>query len=78
MKRSATFRTFGNLGAISFYPAKVMGCFGDGGAVITNDERKFDKAFQLHEQGRDPNGELKSWGRNSRLDELQAGIYIFI
>ena len=28
--------TFGNVGAISFYPAKVMGCFGDGGAVITN------------------------------------------
>ena len=69
--------TFGNLGAISFYPAKVMGCFGDGGAVITNDERKFDKAFQLHEQGRDPNGELKSWGRNSRLDNIQAAILSF-
>tara|TARA_B100000242_G_C43055458_1_gene493960 strand:- start:16491 stop:17597 length:1107 start_codon:yes stop_codon:yes gene_type:complete len=69
--------TFGNLGAISFYPAKVLGCFGDGGALITNDENIFDKAFQLHEQGRDPNGEIKSWGRNSRLDNIQAAILSF-
>ncbi len=69
--------TFGDVGAISFYPAKVMGCFGDGGAVITNNENIFNKAYQLHEQGRDPNGDLKSWGRNSRLDNIQAAILSF-
>ena len=66
--------TFGNVGAISFYPAKVMGCFGDGGAVITNNYDIFNRSYQLHDQGRDTNGDLKSWGRNSRLDNIQAAI----
>ena len=66
--------TFGNAGAISFYPAKVMGCFGDGGAVITNNYDIFNRSYQLHDQGRDPSGELRSWGRNSRLDNIQAAI----
>ncbi len=66
--------TFGNVGAISFYPAKVMGCFGDGGAVITNNYDIFNRSYQLHDQGRDVNGDLKSWGRNSRLDNIQAAI----
>ena len=66
--------TFGIAGAISFYPAKVMGCFGDGGALITNNYDIFNRSHQLHDQGRDANGELKSWGRNSRLDNIQAAI----
>ncbi len=69
--------TFGNVGAISFYPAKVMGCFGDGGAVITNNYDIFNRSYQLHDQGRDVNGDLKSWGRNSRLDNIQAAILSF-
>ena len=51
-----------------------MGCFGDGGAVITNNYDMFNRSHQLHDQGRDINGELKSWGRNSRLDNIQAAI----
>ncbi len=66
--------TFGNASAISFYPAKVLGCFGDGGGILTNDYELFDKMYQLHDHGRDINGEQKSWGRNSRLDNLQAAI----
>lgn len=66
--------TFGNASAISFFPAKVLGCLGDGGAVLTNDYTVFDKVYQLHDHGRDLNGEIKSWGRNSRLDNLQAAI----
>lgn len=69
--------TFGNAAAISFFPAKVLGCLGDGGGVITNDYGVFDKVFQLHDHGRDAEGELKSWGRNSRLDNLQAAILNF-
>jgi len=34
----------------------------------------FDKVYQLHDHGRDAEGEVKSWGRNSRLDNLQAAI----
>jgi UDP-2-acetamido-2-deoxy-ribo-hexuluronate aminotransferase len=66
--------TFGQAAAISFFPAKVLGCLGDGGGVITNDYGIYDKVYQLHDHGRDADGEVKSWGRNSRLDNLQAAI----
>lgn len=66
--------TFGQAAAISFFPAKVLGCLGDGGGVITNDAAIYDKVYQLHDHGRDVNGEVRSWGRNSRLDNLQAAI----
>jgi dTDP-4-amino-4,6-dideoxygalactose transaminase len=66
--------TFGIAGSFSFFPAKVLGCFGDGGGVITNDSDIYEKLFQLHDHGRDTNGDIKSWGRNSRLDNLQAAI----
>jgi dTDP-4-amino-4,6-dideoxygalactose transaminase len=66
--------TFGVGGAISFFPAKVLGCLGDGGAVLCQDSEFFDKIYQLHDHGRDKNGVVKSWGRNSRLDNLNAAI----
>jgi len=66
--------TFGDAGAFSFFPAKVLGCLGDGGGVIMNDYSMFDRIYQLHDHGRDADGEVKSWGRNSRLDNLQAAI----
>ena len=66
--------TFGVAGSFSFFPAKVLGCFGDGGGVITNDSNIYEKLFQLHDHGRDTHGDIKSWGRNSRLDNLQAAI----
>ncbi len=66
--------TFGHAGAFSFFPAKVLGCLGDGGGVVINDFNLFDKVYQLHDHGRDINGEVRSWGRNSRLDNLQAAI----
>ena len=69
--------TFGNASAISFFPAKVLGCFGDGGAILCQDETIYDRAYQLHDHGRDKNGNVKSWGRNSRLDNLQAAILNF-
>lgn len=69
--------TFGHAAAFSFFPAKVLGSLGDGGGVITNDYSVFDKVYQLHDHGRDIDGEVKSWGRNSRLDNLQAAILNF-
>jgi len=69
--------TFGQAGVFSFYPAKVLGSLGDGGAVVTNDPSIHDKVFQLHDHGRDQHGEQRSWGRNSRLDNLQAAILDF-
>ena len=59
-------------GCISFYPAKVLGCLGDGGAILTNDERIYKAAHALRDHGRSDFGVYESWGRNSRLDNLQA------
>ena len=66
--------TFGLASDISFFPAKVLGCLGDAGGVLVNDKDLYHKIFQLHDHGRDVNGEVKIWGRNSRLDNLQAAI----
>jgi dTDP-4-amino-4,6-dideoxygalactose transaminase len=66
--------TFGVAGSISFFPAKVLGALGDAGGVITNSYEIFDKVYQLHDHGRDKDGTVKSWGRNSRMDNLQAAI----
>jgi dTDP-4-amino-4,6-dideoxygalactose transaminase len=69
--------TFGIASAISFYPAKVLGCFGDGGAVITNDGSIYERIYQMRDHGRSTNGEILSWGLNSRLDNLQAAFLDF-
>ena len=65
---------FGDAASFSFYPAKVLGSLGDGGGVVTNRGDIYQKVFQLHDHGRDTQGEVRSWGRNSRLDNLQAAI----
>ncbi len=66
--------TFGASAAISFFPAKLLGCLGDGGCVVTNDDNVYDRMLQLHDHGRRADGEIISWGLNSRLDNLQAAI----
>ncbi len=64
--------TFGVASCISFYPAKILGCLGDGGAILTSDEEVYKKLLLLRDHGRDENGEVVLWGLNSRLDNLQA------
>ncbi len=66
--------TFGLAGVVSFYPAKTLGCLGDGGIVFTNDEEIYKKLMMLRDHGRDENGEIVTWGLNSRLDNIQAAI----
>jgi dTDP-4-amino-4,6-dideoxygalactose transaminase len=66
--------TFGLWGSFSFYPAKVLGCFGDGGGVTTNDDQIAGKVRLLRDHGRDERGEVVTWGLNSRLDNLQAAV----
>ena len=65
---------FGAFGTISFYPAKVLGCFGDGGAVITSDDKIASFVRMARDHGRNDDGEFVMWGTNSRLDNLQAAI----
>lgn len=66
--------SFGIAAAFSFYPAKILGCFGDGGAVVTNDDEVARKIALLRDHGRNEDGEVEMWGFNSRLDNLQAAI----
>lgn len=67
--------TFGVSGTFSFYPAKILGCFGDGGALVTNDDDVAYKTKLYRDHGRDEEtGEIEQWGFNFRLDNLQAAI----
>ena len=66
--------TFGIGGCISFYPAKILGCFGDGGAILCNDDHIAANIRLMRDHGRDETGEIPLWGFNSRLDNLQAAF----
>jgi dTDP-4-amino-4,6-dideoxygalactose transaminase len=68
--------TFGAAGSFSFYPAKILGCFGDGGGLVTSDPEVYRKMALLRDHGRDPAGEVATWGFNSRLDNLQAAVLL--
>jgi dTDP-4-amino-4,6-dideoxygalactose transaminase len=72
--RGQSAGTFGAASAISFFPAKVLGCLGDGGAVVTPRDPIHDRMLELRDHGRRADGEIVSWGLNSRLDNLQAAI----
>ncbi len=62
-------------GTFSFYPAKILGCFGDGGALTTNDDEIARLAKLYRDHGRDEEtGDVVLWGRNSRLDTVQAAV----
>lgn len=66
--------TWGMAGSISLYPAKILGCFGDGGLVMTNNDAVAAQMALLRDHGRNPEGEVVAWGVNSRLDNLQAAV----
>ena len=68
---------FGDVAATSFYPAKPLGCYGDGGAIFTNDDNLADqcRAIRIHGTINDKyNSELI--GLNGRLDSMQAAILL--
>ncbi len=68
---------FGSIGATSFYPAKPLGCYGDGGAMFTNDDQMADvlRSFAFHGKGESQYDNVRV-GLNSRLDTIQAAILI--
>lgn len=66
--------TIGDVGCFSFYPAKNLGCFGDGGLVVTDDKAIADKVCMLRNYGQSRKYYHDFIGYNSRLDELQAAI----
>jgi len=67
--------SFGHITATSFFPAKPLGCYGDGGAVLTDDDGLADvlKSLRVHGQGSDKYENVRI-GLASRLDTIQAAI----
>jgi dTDP-4-amino-4,6-dideoxygalactose transaminase len=66
--------TWGAAGAFSFYPAKLLGGYGDGGAVVTNDGDLAERLLALRDHGRVSKSGVNGWGWNCRLDNLQAAL----
>lgn len=65
---------FGDISCFSFYPTKNLGIFGDGGTLTTNNATLAEKLFQLRNHGRKNHYEYEFYGKNSRLDAIQAAI----
>ena len=66
--------TIGNIGTTSFFPAKNLGCFGDGGAIFTQDDLLAEKLSMIANHGQTSRYYHGRIGVNSRLDTIQAAI----
>ena len=66
--------TIGHIGCTSFFPSKNLGCYGDGGAIFTNDDTLADKMQAIANHGCHVRYHHDEVGVNSRLDSIQAAI----
>jgi dTDP-4-amino-4,6-dideoxygalactose transaminase len=66
--------SLGDAGCFSFYPAKNLGAWGDGGAMVTNDDSLADRVRLLRSHGERPRYRHREVGTTSRLDGLQAAV----
>tara|TARA_B110000196_G_C21141784_1_gene664233 strand:+ start:623 stop:1687 length:1065 start_codon:yes stop_codon:yes gene_type:complete len=69
--------SFGDIATTSFFPAKPLGCYGDGGAVFTNNDEYAEliKSYRVHGKGSDKYDNVRI-GMNSRLDTIQAAVLL--
>lgn len=69
--------SFGDIATTSFFPAKPLGCYGDGGAIFTNNDEYAEllKSYCVHGKGKDKYDNIRI-GMNSRLDTIQAAILL--
>lgn len=72
--RGGKVGSFGTMGCFSFYPTKNLGGYGDGGMVVTDDKKLYEKLRLLRCYGEKKKYHHSFLGGNSRLDELQAAI----
>ena len=68
------YGTIGNIGCTSFFPTKNLGCYGDGGAIMTNDDSVAEKIKMIARHGQIKKYHHHLLGCNSRLDSVQACI----
>ncbi|MDD5613487.1 MAG: DegT/DnrJ/EryC1/StrS family aminotransferase [Candidatus Omnitrophica bacterium] len=68
--------SFSDLGCFSFYPTKNLGCYGDGGMVVTESEDLYNRLLKLRDYGRESKYSHIMLGYNSRLDNIQAAILL--
>lgn len=66
--------TIGDIGCTSFFPSKNLGCFGDGGAIFTNDDNLAEKLAMVANHGQSKRYYHDIVGCNSRLDSIQAAV----
>lgn len=66
--------TIGNIGTTSFFPSKPLACYGDGGAMMTSDDRLAERMRMIASHGQQIKYHHKILGCNSRLDTLQAAV----
>lgn len=66
--------TIGHIGCTSFFPSKNLGCYGDGGAIFTNDDQLAQKLRMICNHGMKERYHHEVLGVNSRLDTIQAAI----
>ena len=69
--------SFGDLAAFSFYPTKNLGGYGDGGMIVTNKNKFYERSKKLRKYGMSKLYYSEEHGINSRLDEIQAAILNF-
>lgn len=74
--RSHKAGTMGTIGSTSFFPSKNLGCYGDGGAVYTNDEALGQKLQMIANHGQPKQYTHDIVGINSRLDAIQAAVLL--
>ena len=72
--KKAKTGTIGHIGSTSFFPSKNLGCYGDGGALMTNDDTLAQKMRMIANHGQEKKYYHKVLGCNSRLDTIQAAI----
>jgi dTDP-4-amino-4,6-dideoxygalactose transaminase len=69
---------FGRWAAFSFYPSKTLGCFGDAGALVTDDDALAERVRAMRNHGAGPDKVIREdcevWGTNSRMDNIQAAV----
>ncbi|MEF9427291.1 MAG: DegT/DnrJ/EryC1/StrS family aminotransferase, partial [Candidatus Mariimomonas ferrooxydans] len=69
--------TFGLAGCFSFYPAKLLGAFGDAGGIVTDNPEFAEKIKMLRNHGRGKDSNINLWGLNCRMDNLHAAVLNF-